>query len=56
MQKALLMSILVVTVLAPILVSRDTKPKRGMRRLVLLLCAFIALWGYVCRHYYYQLG
>lgn len=56
MQKLMLMSILIATVIIPILVSRDARAKRGLRRTVVLIFAFVVLWGYACSHYYYSLA
>ena len=56
MQKALLMSILFVTVIVPTMMSRDPKPSRGMKRTVIVMCALIVVWGYSCRTFYYRLG
>jgi hypothetical protein len=56
MQKALLMSILFMTVIVPTMISRDPKPARGMKRTVIVMCALIVIWGYSCRTFYYRLG
>jgi hypothetical protein len=56
MQRALLMSILFLTVIVPTMLSNDPKPGRGLKRMVIVMCALIVVWGYSCRTFYYRLG
>ena len=44
MKSALLLSVLVATVAIPVMVARDANPMRGLRRMLLLLLAFNALY------------
>jgi len=56
MQRALLMSILVLSVIIPTILSKDTKPQRGMKRTMIVMVMLIVVWGYSCRTFYYRLG
>jgi hypothetical protein len=44
MQKFLLLSILLATVVVPMLTARDTSPRRGLRRTLLLMVLFNAVY------------
>jgi hypothetical protein len=56
MQRALLMSVLFLSVIVPTILSKDTKPQRGMKRTIITMVVFIVIWGYCCRTFYYRLG
>jgi len=56
MQRALLMSVLILTVIVPTILSRDTKPERGLKRTMTIMVMIIVVWGYCCRTFYYRLG
>ncbi len=55
MQKLLLMSILFATVIIPIILSRDKNPRRGMRRTVIFAFAFVVLWAWCIRRFFWRL-
>ena len=55
MLKALLMSVLAATLIIPINISRDRNAKRGVKRTVYAMVAFIIVWGACVSRYYYQL-
>jgi uncharacterized membrane protein (DUF4010 family) len=54
MQRALLMFALYMTMIVPVLTSRDTKPSRGMKRTVYIMLVVIVVWGYSCRTFFYR--
>lgn len=44
MQKLLLISIWVATILCPFITSRDPSPRRGLRRLLMMMAGFVAFY------------
>lgn len=56
MRKLVLMSVLIATLVVPVLLSKDTKPKRGAKRTVIIMGVFVMVWAYVIRYHYWSLG
>jgi hypothetical protein len=55
MAKLLLISLLVGTVLIPIHLARDPRPRRGLRRVIRAMLTFVAGWGLACAYLYTRL-
>jgi hypothetical protein len=56
MTKALVLSLLVLTIVVPIHLARDPRPHRGLRRTLLGMSGVIAAWGLACAYLYTRLG
>jgi len=55
MQRALLISILIATLVIPILNARQRNLSRGLRRTIVQMCIFIALWTLSCMYVYWYI-
>jgi len=55
MQRTLLMSILIATLVIPIVNSRQRNLSRGLKRTIAQMCIFIALWTLSCMYLYWYL-
>ena len=55
MDKALLLSLLIGTMLVPIYLARDARPRRGLRRTTLVMTALTAFWVMACGFIYVRL-
>lgn len=55
MDKILLISVLLVTIILPIVASYDENPQRGMRRVVTGFLIFIGLWVFTLLFIYPRL-
>jgi hypothetical protein len=55
MQRALLMSILIATLVIPILNARQRNLSQGVKRTVLQMCLFITVWTLSCIYVYWHI-
>jgi hypothetical protein len=55
MAKALVLSLLFLTMVVPIHLARDRRPRRGLRRMVFAMAYFILAWGLACAYIYTRL-
>ena len=55
MQRALLISILLATVVIPIWNAKERELARGLRRTVVHMSAFIAAWTLTCIYFYWHI-
>jgi hypothetical protein len=43
-KSALVLSVVLVALLAPVIASRDPNPRRGLRRMIMMICVFNAMY------------
>ena len=55
MTKALVVSLLMMTMVVPIHLARDRRPMRGLRRAASWMAVFIVAWGLACAFLYVRL-
>lgn len=55
MRSLLLTSILIATVVIPIATSRDRDPRRGLRRTLVYVAIFNAIYAFACAYVFHRL-
>lgn len=55
MSKLVMISVLIATIVAPVLISRDAVPARGLKRTVRWMMYFLAAWVFALAYLYGRL-